>query len=264
MLPTASATTMYPLLNANLGLDLRPVTALRNLAFIMFPVFGSDGPLWSLGYEGYFYLLYPLVFLVARRSLRGATLVVVALSVIGFSPIWPASLGWAEGIFQLMIVWWLGALLASRFVAGAGAGYTRLRWLALAFLLVPLWRWHPAARDIVIGVGFVGLLSACFAQLDGASRSPSRTLALLARPRPLGAMSYTLYVLHFPILVLISGCLMKRSGGPLPAHFGWAAVGIVVSLATAYAVHFAVERPFTSRRWNVRDDRSLWPARSMR
>jgi peptidoglycan/LPS O-acetylase OafA/YrhL len=244
-LPTATATTIYPMINANVGLDLRPITALRNLLFIMFPVFGSDGPLWSLGYEGYFYLLYPMVFLVARRSLRAATAVVVALSLLGLAPVWPPSLRWAAAVCQLMIVWWLGALLARRFVAGGSVRYTTLRWLTLALVVIPFWRGMPPTRDIVVGVGFVGLLSACFSQLEGVRAS--RWLTLLARARPLGTMSYTLYVLHFPILVFISGCLMKRSGGPLPAHFGWAAAGILLSLAAAYAAHFAVERPFTSR-----------------
>jgi peptidoglycan/LPS O-acetylase OafA/YrhL len=244
-LATAFGTTMYPLLNANLGVDHRPTTVIRNLLFIMDPVFGSDGPLWSLGYEGYFYALYPLVFLVARRSLSAATALLVILSVVGFVPIWPPSLLWLRGICQLMIVWWLGALLASRFAGGSGVRFATLRWLTPALLVVLVWRWNPFVRDIVLGFGFVGLLSVCFAQIEG-DRAP-RWLTLLARLRPLGAMSYTLYVLHFPMLVFISGCLMKRSGGPLPAHFGWSLAGVLVSAGIAYGLHFAVERPFTSR-----------------
>ena len=88
---------------------------LRNLVFIMNPVFGSDGPLWSLNYEWYFYLLYPLVFLIERRSIRMASLALVALSVLGYAPVWPDALLWFRGVCQLMIVWWLGALLADRF-----------------------------------------------------------------------------------------------------------------------------------------------------
>jgi peptidoglycan/LPS O-acetylase OafA/YrhL len=244
-LPTASGTTIYKLINANVGTDHRATTALRNLAFIMVPVFGSDGPLWSLGYEGYFYLLYPLVFLLARRSLWGATLMIVALSAVGIAPLWPRQLVWLRGVCQLMVVWWLGALLASRFIGAWRARYQSLAWLSLALLAVPIQYSDPVVRDIVIGFGFVGLLSACFARLE--SGRPSRWLALIVRVRPLGGMSYTLYVLHFPILVFMSGCLMKRSGGPLPEHFAWSLAGVLVSTSIAYGFHFVVERPFTSR-----------------
>jgi peptidoglycan/LPS O-acetylase OafA/YrhL len=245
-LPTASRTTSYAMINANVGADHRPITALRNVVFIMDPVFGSDGPLWSLGYEGYFYLLYPLVFLVARRSPRSATALVIAMSIVGFAPLWPPSLFWLRGIFQLIIVWWLGALLAARYVGAAPAAFARVRWVAVVLLLVPIKRGDPVLRDIVIGFGFVGLLSACLDQIE--RRRRSGWLQILERLRPLGGMSYTLYVVHFPILVFLSGCLMKRSGGLLPEHFGWALAGAMLSLLLAYALHFVVERPFTTRR----------------
>ena len=71
-LPTFLHTSAYPVINANIGSDHSLRVLLRNLVFIMNPVFGSDGPLWSLNYEWYFYLLYPLVFLIERRSIRMA------------------------------------------------------------------------------------------------------------------------------------------------------------------------------------------------
>jgi peptidoglycan/LPS O-acetylase OafA/YrhL len=61
-------------------------------------------------------------------------------------------------------------------------------------------------------------------------------------------MSYTLYVTHFPILVLTGGWLMSRSPkGVLTQHFGWVFCGIAVTSAVAYGLHFVVERPFLSR-----------------
>ena len=86
-LATASSATLYPLINQNLGHDHTPVTLARNLVFIIDPAFGTDGPLWSLNYEWYFYLLYPLIFLVARRSWRAATGLLIAMSALGFAPV---------------------------------------------------------------------------------------------------------------------------------------------------------------------------------
>jgi peptidoglycan/LPS O-acetylase OafA/YrhL len=254
------------LLNRALGFDHRLKTAVRNLVFITNPVFGSDGPLWSLNYEAYFYLLYPAVFAIARRSWQAATIALVALSLLGFAPIWPGSLLWLRGVFQLMIVWWFGALLAERFAGRFALGYGSLSGLILAFLALPLWRWDPNVPAIVLGLAFTGLLAACFGlQESGRAASSgdqgsfgrwtslgSRVVSCLANLRPLGAMSYTLYVIHFPILVFMSGCLTKARGGTLPGHLGWAALGICLCVLIAWLFHFLVERPFTRQRERAR------------
>jgi len=254
---------LYPLLlDGGLGFDHRLTTAVRNLVFITNPVFGSDGPLWSLNYEAYFYLLYPAVFAIARRSWQAATIALVALSAIGFAPIWPASLLWLRGVFELMIVWWLGALLAERFAGRLWLGYGRLSMLTLSFLALPFWRWDPNAQAIVLGFAFTGMLAACLGLKESGRVASSggqgsfgrwvargsRVVSCLARLRPLGAMSYTLYVIHFPILVFMGGCLTKARGGTLPEHFGWAALGILLCVLIAWLFHFLVERPFTSHR----------------
>lgn len=242
-LPTASGETLYPLINQTVGADHTPAVLARNLAFIMDPVFGSDGPLWSLNDEWYFYLLYPLVFILTRRSWRMASLSLVGLSLVGFAPGWPQPLLWLRGVFQLMIVWWFGALLADR-VAGRLAFDTRkLALLLLAFAAIPLWRWGGVTRDIVVGLGFTGLIAACLA-----AQERGRSLPLLSRLAPLGGMSYTLYVIHFPLLFLGSGCLMRARGGPLPETFAWAALGVGACLVVGWLLHFAVERPFVGAR----------------
>lgn len=240
-LPTALHATRYPLINANIGSDHSLRTLLANLVFIMTPVFGSDGPLWSLNYEWYFYLLYPLVFLLARRSILGATVALVGLSVIGYAPIWPDALLWLRGVFQLMIVWWLGALLAERFARRLPVRYELVAGLMLAPLLLRVGLFAPW-RDLVMGATFCGLIAFCFALQDR-----GWTLGSLARLQPLGEMSYTLYIVHFPIVVLMSGCLMKASGGSLPEHFGWVALAIVLCVGLAWPLHLITERPFLPR-----------------
>jgi peptidoglycan/LPS O-acetylase OafA/YrhL len=241
-LPTAFGTTLYPLINANLSLDHRASTALRNLAFIMDPIFGSDGPLWSLNYEGYFYLIYPAIFLIARRSWKGATLAMLALCAVGCAPLWPRSLQWLYQVFQLMIVWWFGALLAERFAGRIRVAYSTLSVLVLAPVVLAFGSWNPILHDVIVGLGFAGVLAACFAL-----QQRGRSLRLLARFQPLGNMSYSLYVLHFPILTFMSGCLMKSGDGLLPQHFWWLGIGILLCLFVAWVLHFAIERPFTKR-----------------
>lgn len=240
-LPTALRATPNALINANLGFDHSPRVLLRNLVFIMDPVFGSDGPLWSLNYEWYFYMIYPAVYLIARRSLAAATAAVATLAALGFAPIWSTGMSWLRVVLQLMIAWWFGALLAERFAGRVKVRYGALSALMLAPLVLGVGRWNPFARDIVVALGFTGLVAALLGfQERGGSLRP------LERLRPLGEMSYTLYVIHFPILVFMSGLLLRALSG-LPQSFGWAGLGVAICLSVAWAMHLVVERPFTSR-----------------
>ena len=253
-----SGTTPCALINSEIGRDHSIGTALGNLAFLMqswVPCFGSNGPLWSLHYEWWFYMLYPALWLVSRRSAMTAALLVTLLF----------ALSWLIGpdaghaffiaqIFTALLTWWLGALLADIYT-----GRIRIRWSALTplVLLLPALpfatpmlarRWpafaHGWMPDTFYGLGFAGLFACCFAL-----RERGWSLHFLGRLKPLGDMSYTLYIVHMPILVFLSGWVMSRSpGGVLPSHFGWAALGTLACLLVAWLAHFIVERPFTTRK----------------
>ena len=239
-----SQNTPYPLINASVVSHLDGVTLLGNLAFLMntyVPVFGCNGPLWSLKFEWWFYMIYPLFWLLSRRSIGLATCLMVALFAGSlFSVEWPVLL--LHDVFSAMLAWWLGALLADTFAG-------RIKW-----------RWHW----ITIGTGLSGVLVLSFAEplhdlgmglvfsavLAGGILIEDWNFRLfwLEKLKPLGDMSYTLYVTHFPILVLASGWLMSRSPkGLLPQHFGWMFCGVAVAMLIAYGLHFIVERPFLSR-----------------
>lgn len=235
--------TPYPLINTNVLSQHDARTLLGNLAFLMntyVPAFGCNGPLWSLKFEWWFYMIYPAFWWLSRRSLALATGLMIALFAASFLPNWPVQL--LRDVFSAMLAWWLGALVAE--VLGG-----RLKW-----------RWEPVAgfgllagsaamffpgpmRDLGMALCVSALLAIAFWL-----QARKFKLTWLERLKPLGDMSYTLYVTHFPILVLASGWLMSRSkNGLLPQHFGWVAAGIVVPMLIAYALHFLVERPFLSR-----------------
>ena len=64
------------------------------------PTFGSNGPLWSLAYEWWYYILFPsMVVLVFRRSLMGV--VVGALLTLLLLFVLPADAIWLFGIWLL-------------------------------------------------------------------------------------------------------------------------------------------------------------------
>ncbi len=252
--------TAYPLINGTVQSDLGVGTLMGNLAFLMHgwvPCYGTNGPLWSLHFEWWFYMLYPLLWLLARRSFAVATGAVLVAFVASWFVKSGAMVHGAQ-IFTALLTWWMGALLAEIY-----AGRLRVRWsglapLALLLPALPVVLPRIASRlpavasgwgaDTLYGLGFMGLFALCFAL-----RERGWSLSWLGSLRPLGDMSYTLYVIHMPVLVLLSGWLMAAStnagtGGLLPRHFGWFFVGAVVCLLVAWAAHFVVERPFVRRK----------------
>jgi peptidoglycan/LPS O-acetylase OafA/YrhL len=242
--PIYGGQTHYSLINETIVPDHRVSTLLGNLAFIMeeppaqhyVPVFGVDGPLWSLKYEWWFYASYPIFWWMARRSIGLATAVLSGLFVASYFPaIWPLEL--AREVFSMMLIWWMGALVAEIYVGRIAVGLWRGAVLTL-FLLpclarpMPLWMW---------GLGFSGLIC-----LGLGWRERGGKLAVLARLDWLGAMSYTLYVCHFPLAVFMGGWLLRRSPtGEFPRSFVPVGVGALLIVAFCYAAHFVVERPFT-------------------
>ncbi|MCE9589468.1 MAG: acyltransferase [Planctomycetes bacterium] len=249
-----SGQTPYGQINSEFGRAASghtPAILLGNLAFLMkiyVPAFGTDGPLWSLMYEWWFYMIFPLFWLLSRRSIALATAVMAAMYVLTrfravgelADQIVPMKVPFQ--VFTMMIIWWFGVLLADIY-----AGRLRIPFAALAPLtvLVPvgllcndrLGQWG----GLVVGLGFVGVIASGFTL-----QRAGFNLAVLNMLKPLGNMSYTLYVCHMPIIAFLSGWLMSRSPGSLlPRHFGWVPVGVVIAVVFSWLAHFVVEKPFT-------------------
>lgn len=241
-----------------LNLDFRPAhdlgTLVGNLTFTMtvyVQPFGTNGPLWSLMFEWWFYMLYPLFWWIGRRSFALATGLVAGLFALSFFPsLWPLAL--AQSVFNKMLCWWLGVILAEVY-----AGNVRLRlWHFVPFMLlflplVPMEFLFPpttaAVRSLVqLGwaAAFAGLIAALLMW-----RNRGRSLRFIEALQPLAPFSYTLYVTHFPILLFLCGLLISRAeDGRPPMDVGWTFLGAGMCILVAYGAHFVVERPFLSRR----------------
>ncbi len=214
-----------------------------NLFFLMdtyVPQWGPD--LWSLKFEWWFYMIYPLFWVLSKRSIRLASGVMAFLFLLSFFPrLWPVRLFWE--VFSLMITWWFGVLLADMY---AGRIKNRFGLCSLFVLLIPFLLKRPFGilNDPLWALAFAGLISFCL-YLEG----KNIRLRILDCLKPLGDMSYTLYVIHSPLLILLSGWLMSRDPQHLlPKHFGWAGLGALMCLGVAYLGHLLVEKPFISRK----------------
>jgi peptidoglycan/LPS O-acetylase OafA/YrhL len=249
------------------------VNLLGNLLFLAFLVpgvstWGTDAPLWSLTYEWWFYVAYPAFWLGARRSTAMATALVAAM--YAFSFFIPEHPAWRlPPMIRAFPVWWMGALLAEVCAGRLRIPFSRL---ALLIVLVPLIvipepaiarriqsiaHWmdggsiaHEVA-ELATGLSCVGAITLCFAV-----QQRRHWLRVFDALRPLGDMSYTLYVIHFPIIVFIGGWLMSRSPGHVPARNPFACAAAMLGvIGLAYIAHLWVERPFTGRRRRRREYR---------
>lgn len=203
--------------------------------------FGTNGPLWSLAYEVIFYLLYP-----AWLWLRGRG-PLLAFGVIPGSALLLAFLGapgFAGSVWVHYAVWLAGAALAEFLTRKERHGvHVMLALVASAGgFAMHLLTGSPVLHVVghmAYGTGIV-LLAASLPPAWSGWRS-ARMLECV------GVRSYSLYIMHFPWLVLLSAWLFQAHGGRPAA--GWLAVAGFVSAVGFGCLCFAlVEKHFLHAR----------------
>jgi peptidoglycan/LPS O-acetylase OafA/YrhL len=209
--------------------DLSLKTFVANAAFmqtITAPVFGSNGPLWSIANEFWYYITFPLIAQGLIGKGRATARVLFGLIGLGIAMLLPAEM----------------LILGSIWVMGAVAGYlTKLLprrvivaiWLPSSIVaiaaFVVLDKLRPGlSSDLLLGVAFSALLPA-LAVLP----SPGRTYAGLATSS--AAISYTLYATHFPLLAFIWFAGLAPQKWPVGGY----AIALVAAFLGAALVHAA-------------------------
>jgi peptidoglycan/LPS O-acetylase OafA/YrhL len=226
--------------------DTRWTTLLANLTFLMpfyAPWWSGNSPLWSLGYEWWFYMLYPAFWWITKQSLWASTGLMAGLFVLSLFPsAWPSSL--ACKVLGLMPTWWLGVLLAEVYIGRIRLSFAWLSPLMLLMAAFQIRSLPDQVKTLVLGLGFAGVLAFCFTL-----RGRGYRLRLLSQLKPLGDMSYTLYVTHIPILILLSSLLIFRSPRSTLPDAPWVLLtGVATAISFAWLAHWVVEAPFTRPR----------------
>jgi len=218
-----------PSLNA--PLDHSISTFLGNIAFLQnvcVPIFGTNGPMWSLANEFWYYILFPLaasIFLVHYCRWQ-------RVLAIGFL---------ASAV--LALPWWL---LKAGLIWATGAGAARVPYLALALR-------HCVIRIASILVVFCALVGTKYsagafiddltfglliaAVLPILSALPSFAKRYRSLARGVAEISYTLYLTHFPFLALIIFVAFAPDRF-YPGLMGAVAYGGLLGLAAAWSVAF--------------------------
>jgi peptidoglycan/LPS O-acetylase OafA/YrhL len=199
-----------------------------------------DGVTWSLVHEIRFSLAFPLLMIVVRRTswrLCAIAAIWVYFGARLFVPPLPLSL---DESLQYLPLFFVGVLLArhqasvSDFVSGSPAtvklGIICLA--VLAYLCRWLWPVPSFMQDLMSGAGAV-VLVVCVLEISVCARAASIPVA-----QWLGDISYSLYLIHCPILFTLVYLLR----GWVPVYVPLALTP-VVSLAIAHVLCRYVEQP---------------------
>jgi peptidoglycan/LPS O-acetylase OafA/YrhL len=218
------------------------LTFLGNIFFlqnILTPVFGTNNPLWSLANEFWYYVIFPLCAYATGKCynikkphlfLRTiAALIAIALLLV------------IPGIQQGYLIWLLGVIVYLTF--DRLEKITKAPFLVMSTIMffgglaysksASLQEVVHIPSDIAVGLGFSVF---CLAMVNSPAPSASYSLFIRAA-RGLSDFSYSLYLLHFPSVILI-GALFYGSNQLLPnlngfTHFlGW--LGFLLIIGTVF------------------------------
>jgi peptidoglycan/LPS O-acetylase OafA/YrhL len=181
------------------------VTVMLNEFFT--PTITTDGPLWSLAFEWSYYIMGLAAVLVARKYFTFGSLVVIAYGVILFlvaahnqPDVLFAGIPWVTGVAAR-------AVYNKDLLRGP---ISQLGGVILLFAAVVLLHEYPALPDPVLGLALAFLVAH--------SRWKSWTFGARFGER-FAAFSYSLYVVHFPILLAILSALYANKILTRPLRF---------------------------------------------
>jgi peptidoglycan/LPS O-acetylase OafA/YrhL len=200
---------------------------------ILGPIFGSNGPLWSLANEFWYYLAGPILFRLFYAKLpRQIIFCLGALAgIIWFLP----------GVMLVyFLVWLLGALVYLVNVRPLLPTWISLVLFLGCFSIGRLqWVKPPYLGDFLIGISFALLINSASGKLW---RMQGHILN-----RKAADFSYSVYLCHFPFLVVVLSALYQGAGigirGPRTSLFMWLAFSILALVYLwCYLVSLITER----------------------
>jgi peptidoglycan/LPS O-acetylase OafA/YrhL len=228
-------------------------------------IFGSavpNGAFWSIAVEAQLYLVFPLLLLVVRRAgaIAMVTAVTAIVAVVGLLAAHVPTVNLLMRLTpQFAVLFALG--LAAAGILRAGERVRRLPWQWFALIaVVPVlvlltvkgsvwWDRQHFWVDLAFGPAIALLLAAVATQ-----RARPIVWLLNTRPvRKLGSFSYSLYLIHAPIVVAISLKVIAPHMGPGLARFAVTlALAVPVSILAAWCFGTIFEIPFQRyRSWTA-------------
>jgi len=236
-------------------------------------VFGSDGALWSLANEFWYYILFPLglsaVVKSKKQKIRGWERVLYA--ALFMLTAWFVR----GGVLGMFPIWLTGTLLCKVPAPRLGKGVRLALMLAYTPVIFVFGKIASLAGSTsvlsVYGDYSFTLITGLFFWVVLGAREPAQHTAGAWVSRELARFSYTLYVVHMPLLLLVTAMVAGDTRWMPDALHVAAGLGILIAvLGYAYGVAWLTEfRTDTWRRWvearlgmNARRDVSTAVSRS--
>jgi peptidoglycan/LPS O-acetylase OafA/YrhL len=244
-----------------------------------FAAFTAPSPVqhtWSLAIEEQYYLIWPLLlgslmFLTGRRRIRRhrEALIASTVTLAVLSAVWMgfaahlfganrAYLGTDTRAWELLLggaaalLWPPGRAVPGRrnrnWTLLAGAGAVGIAAGVLSAGGPPTWVWDGGLVGIAVCAGLL---------IVGSVRAPDSPVArflTLGPVRWLGLISYSLYLWHWPVIVLMTPATTGLSGPALLA------VRLAAMLAAACGSYYLIEHPLRTADWGALTRRLHVPA----
>lgn len=222
-----------------------------------------NGPMWSVALEYQIYFLFPFVLLPVWRRFGVMSCLATAFA-IGLAPLLlPAhenlhwTFPWYVGLFALGMT---GAVISFSRQPVIARLRVRLPWglLSAGLLVIVIGCLTQAARwcwsHLWLSDAFVGFAAMCvIVHLANQSQAGASVTGLVkvlsARPLViLGAFSYSLYLIHMPIMMLTAEMLRRTGIDPIGRLIVQMALVLPLAVMVAYWFYTQFEKPFVSSR----------------
>lgn len=227
-----------------------------------------DPPMWSIAVEWQIYFVFPFLVYVWRKF--GILACVLASTIAGLLPHFALHNTFDYSYPHFVALFGFGMVSAAIcYGRSATAGLIRERlpwnWLCyvpfiiLMLLVVRYVHWHlshVAVSDLLVGAGMAAFLLAVGKETEDCSDVQARSnckhlLVRLLEVRPLvmvGTFSYSLYLIHGPVLAILNHILNLGSLSPGVKYSIMVVGGVSIAALASYLFFFAFERPFLRTR----------------
>ena len=214
------------------------VTFVCNLLFLQETAcvpFGTNSPLWSLAYEFWYYVLFPAIALLFSHTLALSSKIAVGIVIVVISMLL------SNHILLLFPIWILGScvfLAHTRIILNFAFKLVSLMVLLIILLVIRLQILDGLLADYILGISFSIFMITCI-QFE---RTRKLQPLYIKASAFFANISFTLYAVHFPILMLIYSKTYIASSSNSILHYTYFAIIFSVIFSSTVLLWSGFER----------------------